>query len=390
MSENHLLEPKVSILSRKGLNLDSDEKLHMTKKLDILASKIDQRPSQLLRDKSLAGEFKRTNDDIEPRSKKLVQYKTIISILQKIKHERSKADIKLLSHFMCEKYAFFKKLREDSDNEKLEACLKVLNYEQYDIGSNIINEGEVGDKLYIILTGTVTIYKNKFVKEEMTMKKFMQYLRDIKYNEKNELKLKRVEDANADNTIALVKIFDYDPSKCIQGLNYTKIFTVEIEEFLTEKSEGDFGEVALAQRINRTATVRATTYCDIASVDRANYNLVIRELEEKKFNGRIESLRKCYPIISSWHKQTIIKLMTFFTKVKVCEGENVYEQYEDSHHIYFIIKGTFEISTCISLSNSSHMLDYIVNSKASMLNYFRNGQSISNADFKLLKENAGI
>jgi CRP-like cAMP-binding protein len=389
MTEN--LEHKVSLISRKGLNLDSDEKIYMSKKLDILATKVHQRPSQLLRDKTLAGEFKRTPDELEPGVRKVIQFKHIIGILQKLKHERSRADIKILSQFMCERYGFFKRLREDSDNDKLEACLKVLSFEQFEIGSNIINFGEVGDKFYILLKGTVAVYKHKLVRQEMTLKKFMQYLHDIKYKEKNELKLKRVEDANVDNNMTLIKIFDYDPNRCVQSMNFYKVYTIEVEEFLGEKTEGEeFGEVALAQKINRTATVRATTYCDIASIERTDYNYIMRELEEKKFNGKIDGLRKNYPIVSAWHKQTIIKLMTFFKRVKLFEGETVYEQYEDSDHVYFIINGNFEISTCLSLSNCSHLLDYIGNTKASILNYFMNGENISNANFKALKDSAGI
>jgi CRP-like cAMP-binding protein len=389
MTENQeSAEPNIGILWRKGLNLDNDEKNLMVKKIDILANNLDKRPSTLLKEKSL-GEFKRGPEELDFSTKRFIQFKTIMTILQKPKLERTKTDIKILSQFMCDRYSFFKKLREESDNDKLEACLKVLNYERFEENTNIINYGEIGDKFYIILTGTIGIYKHKIVKQELTMKQFMEYLQKIKYKEKNELKLKRVEDANVEGNISLIRVFDYDPNRLVNTVNYRKIYNIEVEEFVGEKCEGEeFGEVALAQKINRTATVRTQTYCDILSIERTDYNLIIRELEEKKFNGKIEGLRKNYPIIMSWHKQTVIKLMTFFKKVKVFEGETVYEQYEEADYIYFIINGSYEISTCLSLKNCSQLLDYITNAKANILNQIVSGENTSNFNYKNLKENA--
>ena len=58
------------------------------------------------------------------------------------------------------KLDYFKKLTQDSDGkEKIPKIIASLNYECFNKGEHIIHFGEIGDKFYILLSGTVSIYK---------------------------------------------------------------------------------------------------------------------------------------------------------------------------------------------------------------------------------------
>jgi CRP-like cAMP-binding protein len=345
----------IPLLSRGALTLDPINQERFASNIKILEKNIDKRPTELLKEKNLKDEFKRNEESTV--AKKVSQYIIIKSILSKEKITRTKPEIKLLSNYMCDKYLFFRKLREHSDNDKLEACLKVLNYESVKTGINLIHFNDLGQKFYIVLNGRVGIFKHKLIEEEMYEREFVEYLHKIKYLEKNENKLRRVEEKNMDH-LFLAKLYDYDPSKI--NNNNRKIYNIEIEEKITEKTNGEeFGEISLVQRIKTTATVRTITDCDIAYISKNDYNHIIREIEEKKFHSKIEDFKKNFSILDKWNKQNLIKLMTSFTKLAVNKNEILYEQYSEPDYIYFIINGVYEMSTYFSLENCNDYLEYI-------------------------------
>ncbi len=98
-----------------------------------------------------------------------------------------------------------------NDNERLNKIINYLKIEQYKSGSLIINEGEFGNKLFILHTGTVRILK--------------------------------------------------------KTLNNDK-YTVSL---LSDKNNIFFGEIALIDSDKRSATVSAETVCTVFSFDRDNF-----------------------------------------------------------------------------------------------------------------------
>jgi hypothetical protein len=352
----------IPLLSRGALSLDPTNQEGLIKSVRTLVKKLDRQPTELLRDKNFKVEFKRNEESTI--TKRVSQYTMIIAILSKEQIARTKPEITLLCNYLCDKYLFFRKLREDSDNDKLEACLKVLNYESVKTEINLIHFNDIGQKFYIILKGTVGIYKHKFIEEEMYEKEFVEYLHKIKIIEKNEIKLRRVEEKNQDHLL-LAKLYDYDSSKI--NNNNRKKYNIEIEEKITELIDGEeFGEISLVQRIKTTATVRAITDCDIAYICKNDYNHIIREIEEKKFHFKIEDFQKTFSILEKWNKQNLIKLMTFFTKIILNKNDILYEQYSESDYIYFIINGVYEMSTHFNLENCNDYLDYIKSDKGNL------------------------
>ena len=61
-------------------------------------------------------------------------------------------------------------------DEKIPKIISVLNYESFRKDEHIIYFGEIGDKFYIILSGTVSIYKPSPKNMNMTLHEYVDYL----------------------------------------------------------------------------------------------------------------------------------------------------------------------------------------------------------------------
>ena len=292
--ENEINKDLVKHIIRKAVVYDEENQDNFHFSIKILMNMLDRRGSNLARDKFLKRLFKKMVDENDIIQKKKIQYEIIISILSKEKLSRTPLDINILFHFLTDRYHFFKRLRDDMDNEKLLALIRVINYKNYNSGETLINYGDEGYRFYIVLNGRVGIYKHRMIEKEMSYKEYLQYYHNIKFVEKNELKSKRLEDKNEDYLI----------SKALDNLNANtlhlkKTFFIEEEELIHEMNEGDeIGEIALINKIKTTATVKTLESSDIAYIDKSDYNNVIRLLEEKKFQLKVQNLKKNYVIIT--------------------------------------------------------------------------------------------
>ena len=108
--------------------------------------------------------------------KQTVSFKTIINLIAKPKYEKSKFDIKVISEFLSEKYDFFKKLKESNQITTLHQLVSVLNLEHFKKDEFIIKFNDVGTKFYILLEGTIGVYKPKLVPAQLYVREFVLYL----------------------------------------------------------------------------------------------------------------------------------------------------------------------------------------------------------------------
>jgi len=97
------------------------------------------------------------------------------------------------------------------DEARLENMHKYMNVERFNAGDSIIQEGTLGDKLYILKTGTVRILRKTLAKEQYT------------------------------------------------------VVVLSAEDHIF------FGEVALIDADKRSATVNAETACEVLSIERKKY-----------------------------------------------------------------------------------------------------------------------
>ena len=271
-------------------------------------------------------------------------YEGVVNVLKKEKHFRTKQEIKAIAEFLALKNDFFNKLKQ-SNQSTLYAVVNVLNIETYNQGDTIINYGEEGDKLYVVLEGKVAVYKPKQIEKEMQIKDFISYLRKLKFNSTCPYVLQRVEEYNKYNyNIEYLKENNYGYD-CVKDLNSIKCFIVEDYNKVFEGGEGtSFGEVALIQKTTRNATIIAQTKTNIASLDKEDYHSLMRIIEAKKYYDRISQMKHKYLIVRSWTNQSIIRLINNLVTYNMLTGDVLYHQGDICDGIYFVLSGTFEIS----------------------------------------------
>ena len=77
---------------------------------------------------------------------KINDFERVIFLLSKPRKERTVQNNKIIGEYLSNKFTYFKKLKDQSDYEKLGKLVSVLNYEIFEKDSKIINCGEEGDK----------------------------------------------------------------------------------------------------------------------------------------------------------------------------------------------------------------------------------------------------
>jgi CRP/FNR family transcriptional regulator, cyclic AMP receptor protein len=146
-----------------------------------------------------------------------------------------------------------------NDEKRLSILIKHIEREKYSTGEDIIKEGEIGDKLYILHKGTVRILKSTLASEKYT-----------------------------------VTILGADDN----------IF---------------FGELALIDSDKRSATVSAEKPCEVFSIDRKSY---IDICETDPLLGYRITMNIAKRIASSLRKMNADVVTLFEALVNEVKGEN--------------------------------------------------------------------
>lgn len=304
------------------------------------------------------------------RKKRLSQLKIysssfIYSILEKSKLSRTKIEIRILTEYLSSKFEYFKKLRTQ-DALKCEKLVSVLNIESFKENTPIINYGEEGDKFYIVLDGTVGVYKPIYIEKIMTVNQYYSYMTNIKFQENNYLKLRRITEKNSHFN------FDLD---ALEKLDQDSYFMRKKLKFYIEENDklGEFGcnfafgEIALIKRTKRNATIIALQPSKLISIDKYDYNKIIRELEEKRLEKVLEEFKRNYPLFQYWTLNHLIRLLNCFSHLTITQGEYLYRQNDTSDHIYIIRSGTFEMYSLLSFGWLNDYYAYIRHAKENLI-----------------------
>ena len=285
----------------------------------------------------------------------------IVKILSKLSKDRTKLEIRFLVSHFSENFNFFKNLKANNEMERLEAIMSVIKIERYETDHRIIKYGEDGEKFYIILKGKTRALKPVTVEKNMTAKEYIKCLNHIKFVELDESKLKRYEENNR-NLInySLLKNSNYNISYITIDLEYNKVFRVEEEKIIGFRKEGDeFGEVALINKVPRTATMIADGECFLAVLEKNDYNRILKEMEDNKNQELMQEIRANYLIFRNWGKRYFLKLIMHLKKVNFSSGTILYKQNDNSDSFFLTTKGQFEICSVVDINNSESFIDYI-------------------------------
>ena len=299
-------------------------------------------------------------------TKRLFSPSLIIEKLSKSKSQRTKLDIKLISEYLSSKYDYFKKLKDSGDTAKLERLVSVLNFETFNANEPIIQYGEEGDKFYILLNGKVSLYKTTYVQKTMLIQEYLTYMQQTLTQEGNKLRYERIVDKNQHLNLDMNFLMSIPPESF---QNKSKVqFVIEEEEKLSEFGEGfAFGEIALLKRTKRNATIKALEQSQLVSIEKSDYNKIIKELEERRLEKEMNVFKRHYPLFQFWSHNQLIKLFNCFANETVLYNSYLYKQNEDSEYIYIITQGKFEIYTLVSFAWVEEFFSYIINNKSNLI-----------------------
>ena len=301
-------------------------------------------------------------------TKKTYTQEYIMELLSKEKIKRTKIDIRILSDYLSGKYDYFKKLKENSENSKLEKLVGVLNLETFQEDEAIIRFGEEGDKFYILLSGKVNLYKTVYPQKMMTLTEYLSYMQNIVNIEGNQLKFERIKEKNQFLNLDMDSLMMIPPES-FQNKAQMNVFTEE-EEKLCEFGDGfAFGEIALLKQTKRNATIKAQTLSKLVSIEKSDYNKIIKELEEKRLEKELNSFKLNYPLFENWTLNHLIRLFNCFSQETLLSGQYLYKQNEDSDYIYIIESGKFELFSLLSFGWINDFYNYIIDAKNNLVNF---------------------
>jgi hypothetical protein len=138
----------------------------------------------------------KTNFDNDQKSDRVITKQDVFDFFKKGISMRSKNEVIFFANYLSENYQYFKKIKADDSQLKVEQITKICRIEKKYKNESIINYGEIGDKFYIVLEGIVEVYRPKYIDIELYPNEFMTMLNKIKNNENNLLKYERIKEKN--------------------------------------------------------------------------------------------------------------------------------------------------------------------------------------------------
>lgn len=313
-----------------------------------------------------------------------ITFQTVIALLEKKKGDKTRLDIKIIAEFLSEKYEFFKKIKESKEINVLYQLISVLNLEYFKKNDFIIKFNDVGSKFYILLDGTIGVYKPKLVPAQLYVRDFVNYLLELR--NKDSLALERVERKNAYlYDIDRIKFNKYDYRKLPDHFIKRNLY-VEENILLVELGVGaSFGEMALLQNTKRNASIISHSDTILASIDKVDYDLIIRDIERKKLNIKLDDLQQNFLIFKTWDKYLISKFMNYFSLIKMNKGDILYHQNDKSDAVYLVMNGSLEVSTRVNIGSFQKIKKYLISKSEIVFDWLRDNAK-KEVNLKMLKE----
>ena len=312
-------------------------------------------------------------------------YKTSDKILEnffnKQQKDRMESDIKRISKYLSQNYAYFinSKSTKDFNPQKIEKIIKYAKLELIKANKIIFNYGEPGDKFYIMLQGSVSLFKPEYKEMYLTPYEFYEYLSRIKDVDLDILKYERILEKNSSILGKNIKNKDLSfLSKNKFYYNFSKKkFLIEKMEKIGEFKDGfAFGEMALIRRTTRNATIVTNAQSLFLTIGKKDYNIAIRELHDKILSKDIEKFVKDFPIFHKFPRELNLAILNNLSKKTIYKGDYLYKKGEESNNIYFLKFGNINLSFNLSFAwfddylkyfndNSGNMIIYLMNKKPS-------------------------
>mmetsp|Transcript_24789 Transcript_24789/g.43669 ORF Transcript_24789/g.43669 Transcript_24789/m.43669 type:complete len:471 (+) Transcript_24789:89-1501(+) len=177
---------------------------------------------------------------------------------------------------------FFRKLTQENSSQEHVGCCTYMHYEHFWSDELIFSAGDEGNKFYIIMQGSVSVFTQ--------------------------------------------------PPKPGAAL--------ELVNVLTEGQS--FGELALLRGEARMATIVAKEETHFAVLGKNDFKRIIGEIAERRINESVSFLQKL-PLFCGWTRTSLLKLSYFFKLRTFSRKQVVYREGDETDYVYFIKEGEFQL-----------------------------------------------
>ena len=224
-----------------------------------------------------------THLDIE-EEEKIKKIKNLLEIPPKKREDKICLELMKLTKNL----KIFENIARSIEHQNICGTITLVNFKP---NETIIKQGEVGDCLYYILHGLVSIQLSIQI--------------DTGIQDKNQI--------------------------------------VNVEKNIGELKDGDiFGELALLYDIPRTATIISLTETSLIKIDKNPFNKYLKNLFEGQLEDQIEFLHIC-PIFNKLSKDLIIKLGIRSNIKKYATGQVILKNDSKCDSIFVIRRGTVKV-----------------------------------------------
>ncbi|CAF2902090.1 unnamed protein product [Rotaria sp. Silwood2] len=251
-----------------------------------------------------------------------LNYETLIRAASKPPNQRTTTEINdfifpWLKQSLKKKQGIFQKISDDVIHD----ICKTIMLERRPAWDVVIRQGDPGDTFYIILQGSVNIYRFDEDGPKQASPEF--------------------------DTIKEFSKLDHDPNKREELIaqefgNY--IVTLEGNGLAFKELGGfDFGERALVTNEPRSATVMSITPTDLLVVDREVFNRTLKAAHEKELQEKTEFINRC-PLFSTWSPRLKRLVSLSLERGRFSYDSMLYKQGTRADAVYFIWSGEVKIT----------------------------------------------
>ena len=299
--------------------------------------------------------------------KREIKKDRIIELLSKDEHLRTSIENKEIGIYLTKKFDFFKKIKEEYGQSKLDRIINICQFKKYINDDIIVNYEEKENKIFILLEGNLILYKPIFVEKSIPLIEFLNMLNKIENKENDYSKYFRIKEKNIENGL---DISFYEQMSNNEGvMNQYFDFYIEDYEKVGKYSEGEiFGanindtKVKISDILIKSEKESFLIYYDIDE-----YNKISKTYEGKKFKKEIEKFRNDFPFFKHFSDNKIVDIFKILSNKTIYRDEYLYKQNDKDDKIYFIIKGKFEMYSSFSFDWLINFLDYIKDSKTNII-----------------------
>ena len=195
---------------------------------------------------------------------KTIAPQNVIGILAKSKKLRLDIENRMVADYLSVKYKYFQKIKDQYKIGYLK-LIPALKYQKVEEDEIIINIGDENNNLYLILEGSVIVYKESKYKANRLLIEIRNYLR--KLHEKDKEKFEYIIKKNKNLDLNFDEIIKDDFKSLILNKKFD-FYYEELEEMGTYSEGFTFGETELINKTNRDLVIKSVTNCKLIYVNK--------------------------------------------------------------------------------------------------------------------------